>query len=282
ASAAWRGERVIPEPGGRDSTAADALGWELGTQAWTFRDRSCYEAIDTARALGLTCIELFPGQALSPGLPEVKVGPGMSAQQRSELKGKLAACGVRAHSFGVVNPSADEGSLREILAFASDMGMRGIACEPVLAGQERPSASWALLGRLTREYGLYAACHNHPRPSTYWDPEVVLREIGEFDKSLIGACADTGHWTRSGLSTVESLRRYEGRILELHFKDVKDNIDHPWGTGGGDARGQLAELRRQGFRGAVFVEYEHGSGRELDENVRRCVAFFDATARELS
>lgn len=282
AAAFWQATRTGPQPGARDSLSADALGWELGTQAWTFRDRTCFEAIDSAHAMGLTCIELFPGQVLAPESLQVKVGPGMTTAQRSELKRKLGECRVRAHSFGVVNPSAEEKPLRDILEFVRDMGMRGIACEPVLGGDQRPSASWSLLDRLTREYGVYAACHNHPKPSTYWDPGVVMREIGDVASERIGACADTGHWTRSGLSAVESLARYEGRVLELHFKDVKDNVDHPWGTGAGDARGQMAELKRQGFRGPVFVEYEHGSGRELDENVRRCIAFFDQTARELA
>jgi hypothetical protein len=53
-----------PSPA-RDDAAAEKLGWRLGVQAWTFRDRTAFEAIDTAAALGLRYIELYPGQQLS-------------------------------------------------------------------------------------------------------------------------------------------------------------------------------------------------------------------------
>lgn len=284
-------------PAPRDHSAAESLGWELGTQAWTFRDRTCFEAIDTAKSLGLTCIELFPGQLLAPDTKDIKVGPALTADQRKRLKDKLASAGVRANSFGVVGPGVDEKPVREFFEFAKDMGMKGISCEPALdpaklatkSAQSKPATNpdealkaWRIVDKLTREYNLYAACHNHPKPNTYWDPEVLLRALGWFDNPLLGACADTGHWVRSGLSPVDCLKKYQGKVFELHFKDVQNDVDHPWGTGGGDARGQLAELKRQGFKGSIFLEYESGEGKELEANVRKCIEFFDRTARELA
>jgi sugar phosphate isomerase/epimerase len=78
------------------------------------------------------------------------------------------------------------------------------------------------------------------------------------------------------------LKKLEGRIIELHFKDIDNGVDKPWGTGKGDARAMLGELRRQGFKGLIDVEYEDGEGAPLEANVARCIAFFDATARELA
>jgi sugar phosphate isomerase/epimerase len=98
----------------------------------------------------------------------------------------------------------------------------------------------------------------------------------------MGSCSDTGHWPRSGLVPVECLKKLEGHIIELHFKDITDGVDQPWGTGKGDARAMLAELKRQGFRGLIDVEYEDGAGTKLEDNVARCIAFFDQTARELA
>lgn len=277
----------VPKPGNepRDTAAATKLGWELGTQAWTFRDRTCFEVIDTAKMLGITCVQLFPGQQLSKDSAELKVGPAMTAEQRAMLKDKLKSAGIRAHSFGVIGPGNDEKDVRGYFEFAKDMGMKGLACEPVIVGSYddgKQQESWKLLDRLTREYGIYVACHNHPKPTTYWKPEVMLTCTKGMNNKLLGACADTGHWVRSELNTVEGLKAYEGHIYELHFKDVKDNVDRPWGTGGGDARGQLTELKRQGFKGPLFVEYETGSGTELEMNVAKCIEFFDRTTREIS
>ena len=77
------------------------------------------------------------------------------------------------------------------------------------------------------------------------------------------------------------MRKLDGRIVELHFKDIENGVDKPWGTGKGDARAMLRELRRQRFRGLIDVEYEDGAGPALEANVARCIAFFDDTAREL-
>jgi sugar phosphate isomerase/epimerase len=58
--------------------------------------------------------------------------------------------------------------------------------------------------------------------------------------------------------------------------------DVPWGTGRGDMKGMMAELKRQKFNGYVSIEYEFGDVKHLDENLPKCVEFFDKTAAELA
>jgi sugar phosphate isomerase/epimerase len=154
------------------------------------------------------------------------------------------------------------------------MGLENISCEP------EPDAC-ELVDKLCTEFAINAAIHDHPKPSRYWNPETVLEAVKGRSKRF-GACADTGHWSRSGLVPVECLKQLEGRIVELHFKDIENDKDKPWGTGKGDARSMLAELKRQGFRGLFSLEYEDGEGTALEENAKRCIAFFDETARALS
>jgi len=258
----------------RDDSAAEKLGWHLGTQAWTFRDRSTFEAIDTAHAMGLKYIELYPGQQMKPGNKDLKVGSEMTKEQRAELKAKLKASGVAAMSFGVVAIDNDEKQARTQFEFVKDMGMTTVTCEP-------KKEAWDLVAKLADEYGLNVAVHNHPKPSYYWNPDTVL-EFAKDRTKRVGACADTGHWPRSGLGTVESLKKLEGRIIELHFKDITDGVDQPWGTGKGDARAMLEELHRQGFKGQIYVEYEDGEGKPLERNVIRSIGFFDTVAVELA
>ena len=257
----------------RDDAAAEKLGWRLGAQAWTFRDRTAFEAIDTSAKLGLKYIELYPGQALSPEHKDVQVGVGLSDAQRDSLLKKLSDAHVKAVSFGVVSFSKDETEARKIFDFAKKMGLENVSCEP------EPDAC-EMVDKLCNEYGINAAIHDHPKPSHYWSPEIVLAAVKDRSKRM-GACADTGHWKRSGLVPVDCLKQCAGRVIELHFKDITDGVDQPWGKGSGDAHGQLAELKRQGFRGLVNVEYEDGAGEPLEQNVARCIGFFDDTAREL-
>ena len=51
----------------------------------------------------------------------------------------------------------------------------------------------------------------------------------------------------------------------------------PWGTGKGDVRAMLTELKRQGYKGYASVEYEYGDLQHLKENLPKCVEFFDKT-----
>jgi sugar phosphate isomerase/epimerase len=57
--------------------------------------------------------------------------------------------------------------------------------------------------------------------------------------------------------------------------------DVPWGTGRGDMKGMLTELKRQGYKGYMSIEYEYGDVKHLDENLPKCVEFFDKTMAEL-
>jgi sugar phosphate isomerase/epimerase len=101
----------------------------------------------------------------------------------------------------------------------------------------------------------------------------------------MGACADTGHWLRSGLQPIECLKKLEGRILVLHFKDLAptDPVWHdvPWGAGVADVRGMMVELKRQGFKGAFCVEYEYHWESSLPE-IAQGLKYFESVCRELA
>ena len=261
----------------RDDAAAEKLGWRLAVQAWTFRDRTVFEAIDTAHALGLRYIELFPGQRLDPESGDAKMAVDMTPELRNRLLAKLTKSGVKLVNFGVVEIGKDEAEARKLFEFGKALGLETFTCEP------KPDA-WDTVEKLCEEYGINAAVHDHPKPSTYWNPEFVLAKARERSKR-VGACADTGHWPRSGLDPVHCLQQLEGRIVSLHFKDIapadSTGEDQPWGTGKCNARAMLEELWRQRFHGVIAVEYETGKGKELEANVGKCIEFFDATAKEL-
>jgi sugar phosphate isomerase/epimerase len=98
----------------------------------------------------------------------------------------------------------------------------------------------------------------------------------------IGACADVGHWYRSGLTPLDCIKKLKGRIIESHFKDIsKDKKDVVWGTGEVDCKAILAELKRQGARPFFAIEYEHGQGRELIENVCKSIDNFSKMIEEI-
>lgn len=246
-------------------------GWRLGCQAYSFNRFSFFEAVDKTASLGLHWIEAYPGQRLSPEMPDEKFSHDMPRSMRSMVKQKLAESGVRLAGYGVVRFGNDNRECTKVFEFARDMGIDTITAEP------RPEAM-DLVEKLCEEYGIRVAIHNHPEPSGYWHPEKVAQACGGRSR-LIGACADTGHWMRSGVKPTEALRMLEGRVISLHLKDLnefgrKDAHDVVWGGGRADIHGILAELNRQDFSGLISIEYEHNWLDSLGE-IRRCVEYFN-------
>lgn len=253
----------------------EKLGWRLAVQAWSFNKFTFYEAVDKAAALGLGWIEAYPGQALSKDKPGARFDHGMSDELRKEVLKKLHESNVELVNYGVVGLSANEQESRRVFEFARRMGIETIVSEP-------PRDAFDVLDKLCAEYGVNVALHNHPKPSPYWNPDTVL-EVCSGRSRRIGACADTGHWMRSGIVPLEALRKLEGRIVSLHFKDLNTmggGHDVPWGTGKGDVKGMLAELYRQKLRAVFSIEYEHNWDNSMPD-IAKCIDYFNRVASEL-
>jgi len=263
---------------GKGAPNAEKIGWRLGCQAYSFNRFTFFEAIDKNQSLGLKWIEAYPGQKLSPEKTDVTFDHNAPPEIREEVKAKLKKAGVRLVNYGVVGLPNDEAECRKVFDFAKDMGIETIVSEP-------PAEAFDLVDKLCQEYGINMAIHNHPEPSKYWNPDKVL-EVCKGRSKRIGACADTGHWMRSGVDPLEALKKLEGRIISFHFKDLnefgnKKAHDVPWGTGAGDVKGWLEEIKRQGIKAVFSVEYEHNWENSVPE-IAECVAYFDKVAEELS
>ena len=248
-------------------------GWRLAVQAWTFNRFTFYEAVDKTASLGLDWIEAYPGQRLSKEKSGVNFNHDMPTNIRAEVKHKLNDAGVRLVNYGVVHLPDNEDKCRKVFDFAKDMGIETIVSEP-------PEKAFDMIEALCNEYKINVAIHNHPKPSHYWNPETVLK-VCKGRSKRIGACADTGHWMRSGLNPLEMLKKLEGRIISLHFKDIDDGHDVPWGLGRCNVKAMLEELQRQNFKGVFSIEYEYNWENSLPE-VRGCVEYFSEVSGKLN
>ncbi|MGV3761075.1 sugar phosphate isomerase/epimerase family protein [Parapedobacter sp.] len=228
------------------------LGWQLSAQTYTFNRFTFFEAVDKTLGAGLNSVEAYPGQKLGGGMEGV-MDYKMDATKRKAILKALRKKGVKICAFGVVNGNNEE-EWTQIFEFAKAMGVKVINTEP-------NAKSMPMIGRLADQYKIKVGIHNHPEPSHYWNPEVVLDAIAAANSKYVGACADIGHWVRSGLDPVESLKKYDGYLVSLHFKDLSEKSpeahDVHWGTGVCNVEGVIAELKRQGFKGNISAEYEH-------------------------
>ena len=273
---------------------AAKLGWQLAIHAYTFRKFSIFECIDKTAALGLKCMSLSGNVSLDGTnmVPTLR----LTDKDAEAIKKAMAAKGLKLVNIGIVQLPPDEAESRKAFEFAKKMGTDTLVAEPVPEALDT-------VEKLCKEYNMKVAIHDHPKPSRYWNPDTVAEAI-KGRTPLMGACADTGHWLRSGLDPVECLKKLDGRVICLHFKDLvpeeskaqgnaaatgkkkkgeeaKWMHDVPWGTGVGNIEGQMAELKRQHFHGAYCVEYEYHWENSMPE-IAECVQFWKATCAELA
>ncbi|HSW45490.1 MAG TPA: sugar phosphate isomerase/epimerase [Phycisphaerae bacterium] len=250
-------------------------GWKLGVQAWTFHKYTLFEAIDKTKELRLKYMECFPRQPLSPEQKDVTFNESSPPEVLDKVKARLKEAGIEVISFGVVKMGTEE-EARKVFEFARKMGVTTLTAEP-------PQDAIKMIDKLANEYEIDVAIHNHPKPSHYWSPDTVLDAIKGCSKRM-GACADTGHWTRSGLDPLECLKKLDGRVLACHFKDLNEKgpkaHDVVWGTGVNNAQALLQELRRQKFDGPLMIEYEHNWENSMPD-IKQCIEFFRKTVREM-
>lgn len=228
------------------------LGWKLGAQAYSFNRFTFTQALDKIDNCGLRYVEAYPQQIIGGGINE-KMDFRMSATSKAYVQQLLKTKGIRLVSYGVIK-TKDSSDWEKIFAFAKSLGAENITCEP-------EQKDIALISQLCDKYEMNAAIHNHPKPSFYWKPETVLNTIKGKSKRM-GACADIGHWVRSGLDPVKALQQLEGHVIQLHFKDLNEfgNVkahDVHWGTGFSNVKGVITELKRQNFKGVLSAEYEY-------------------------
>lgn len=271
--------------GAKDAKAQktpESLGWKLGTQAYSFKLFTLEQALNKADSIGIKYVEGFPGQTIGAGI-EGTLDFHMAASKRDSVLQLLKKKGITMLSFGVVTPRA-EGDWKQLFEFVKGMGLKQFVSEP-------EPESIPLVSKLADQYEINVAFHNHPRPSRYWSPDTLIKYTTGYSKRL-GSCADIGHWVRSSLDPVEMLKKLQGRIFELHVKDLHEKPsaeyaafvlsrpaagqrqstpaegtnrvqppasphDVPWGTGISNIKAVLEELRRQNFKGPLFAEYEY-------------------------
>jgi len=232
-----------------DSTDVTA-NWKLGVQMWTFRMFTFAEALDKVDSAGVKYIEAFWGQHLGAGMKD-SFGITMSDESKAKLKQLLQQKGISIMAMGVISPGTRD-EWKKSFDLAKEFGLSYITAEP-------HKDQWDMVDSMAGAYGIKVAIHDHPKPNAYWSPDSVLAAVNGHPN--IGSCADIGHWTRNGINPVDALKKLEGHIYGVHFKDVKKFDDTKAedtivGKGVIDFPSIFQELKRQHFSGMFSIEHE--------------------------
>lgn len=261
---------------GGNTSANVNRDWKLSMQSYTFHLFTVPEALNKTAELGLNYIEIYPGQRMGPEFDDAVFGYDLTSEQQDQLKELAASKDIKIISTGVWTANRDE--WEQIFPFAENMELEFISAEPA-------REDWDIVESLAKKYNIKVAVHNHPNENSYWNPEILLDYIGDRS-TLLGSCADVGHYKRMNVDPIPALRELEGRIISLHFKDITPEGDENtyedvvWGTGVLNVKEILEELKRQNFKGYFTIEYEANWENNLPE-IKESIDYFNKTTEEI-
>ena len=230
----------------------------VGIQLFSLRGYPVDVALRHARDLGFRFVEFYPGMYPLNSTPE----------QIAAMNKQLEELGLSISAHGVNGFGGNAAANRKVFEFAKAAGIRILGADPA------PEA-FASLDELVKEFDIRIAIHNHGPKHRYNKVIDVLQAIENHD-DRIGACADLGHYIRSGENPVEVIRLLKGRLYGVHLKDFQDMQEKTKGVilgkGHLDVPAVFAALEQVGFPadGALSLEYEENPQDPLAD-IRACL-----------
>lgn len=241
---------------------------KLGIQLYSLRGFDVDRALKAAKDLGFEQVEFYSGMFPLDSSPEAI----------ATMRKKVEDLGLTISAHGVNGFGMDQAANRKVFEFAKAAGVRNISADP------EPGAM-GLLDELVKEFDIRIAIHNHGPRHRYNKVVDTLRAIEGHDER-IGACADLGHYIRSGEKPVEVIRALKGRLYGIHLKDFEEMKDVTKGVilgkGHLDVKGVFEALLSTNFPadGAISLEYEEKPENPV-EDIRECVAVAKKALAEL-
>lgn len=249
--------------------AADKSRLKLGIQLYSLRGyKEAAVALQHAKDLGFEQVEfygdMFPISS--------------SREEIAAMKKRVADLGLTISAHGVNAMTKDDKANRKIFEFAKSAGIKTITADP------HPD-SFESLDALVKEYDIRIAIHNHGPTHRYNKVVDVLRAIENHDER-IGACADLGHYIRSGEEPTQVVRLLKGRLYGVHLKDFAEMKDKTKGVilgkGHLNVPAVFDALIETDFPadGALSLEYEENPANPLDD-IRQCVEVAQAALKKV-
>lgn len=247
-------------PASRRLFAADKpADLKIGIQSYSLRNYPVEKAIDIIADLGFEHIEFF----------DAHYSLNSTDEQIAARKKLMAEKKLRASAHGVNGFDKNHDANKKKFEFAKKAGIKTISADP-------SEDSFDSLDKLVAEYDIRIAIHNHGPGARYNMVADVLKAIKGHDPR-IGACADLGHYIRSGEDPVKVITLLEGRLWGVHLKD----FDAPKGNAKGTILGKgqmdvpavMKALRAVKFPddGALSLEYEENPKDPIAE-IKECLA----------
>ncbi len=231
---------------------------KLGVQLYSLRGFPVERALKFSAELGFEQVEFYSGM-----LPI-----DSSDEQIEQIREEVTKLGLSISAHGVNHFGRDFAANRRTFEFAKKLGIPQISADP-------DPESFENLNDLVQEFDIRIGIHNHGPTHRYNRVADVLQAIEKWD-IRIGACADLGHYIRSGEDGPNVIRALRGRLYGIHLKDFAEKKDVTKGVilgqGHLDVPAVVAALYDVNFpeNGAFSLEYEENPQDPI-QDIRLCV-----------
>lgn len=246
--------------------------WKTGVALYSFNQHGLDKALTMAAESGVNYVEGFSFYNLGPEFKNKAMGD-LDAEGVALMQKKLKDKGLTMSSM-YVGDANNEAEWKKYFELGRKLGVKFLVCEP-------RQDLLDMVDSLAGVYKIKIAIHQHVKGSSpYWHPDAVLAATKGHKN--IGACADLGHWVRSGLDPVKCLETLSGHLFAIHLKDVdKASNDVDLGTGSIDFSAIVKELKKQKFNGFINVECEHNMSDNL-QDVKAALTYFNSVADKIN
>ncbi len=255
--------------------AASDLGIVLGTQSYSFRDRSLDEAIKAMNQLGLTSCELWQGHVepkeFMRNRDNIKSWRStVSMNEFKAIRDKFEKAGIviQAYSSGFKDNITDE-EIDFVFRLAQALGTNTITSSATVNVMKR-------VDPFARKYKTKVGMHNHSNltdPNQFATPDSFMRAM-QGNSDYIRINLDIGHFTAAGFDAVDFLRKNHEKIVCIHIKDRKKNLGDnvPLGEGDTPIVEVLQMIRDNKWPIPANIEYEY-KGDDTVVEVKRCIDY---------
>jgi sugar phosphate isomerase/epimerase len=188
----------------------------------------------------------------------------------TNIRKQFEAAGLRIYYYNInFNETFTDAERDRTFEAAKALGAEAISSSTVLSEAQR-------LITFAERHKYVVAMHNH---NNLVDPDQFATPAS-FEKALAMSpyfmCTlDTGHFTAGNNDALAFLKQHHDRITNVHLRDRKRNNgpNRPFGQGDTPLREILLTIRDNKWPIRCYIEYEYGSFRSSEDEVKSCMEY---------